>query len=233
MRLPAIAAALLVFCAALAGCSSSGDDKATDNSSGTSSAGATSASGGGPVSCDYPKDSAAAAKKVDPPPAKPAVSGTVPVTISTSMGEISAELDADAAPCTVNSFVSLAKQGYFNDTPCHRLVTAINSLAVLQCGDPSGTGTGGPGYSFADELNGSETYPAGTLAMANGGPDTNGSQFFMVYADSVLTPNYTVFGHIDAKSVQIIAKTAALGTKDGSDDGAPKKPVKISAVTVK
>src|SRR5690606_21777336 len=111
------------------------------------------------------------------PPAEPTASGTVPATIRTSAGDLAVSLDADAAPCTVNSFLSLAQQGYFDETPCHRLTTS--GIFVLQCGDPTGTGTGGPGYEFPDELTGSETYPAGTLAMANAGPDTNGSQFFV------------------------------------------------------
>src|SRR5690606_14024148 len=114
---------------------------------------------------------------------------------------------------------------YFDSTSCHRLTTS--GIFVLQCGDPTATGTGGPGYSFADELTGSETYPAGTLAMANAGPDTNGSQFFIVYADTSLAPDYTVFGHLDGASTAIVADVAAEGTASGAPDGAPRTPVTI------
>lgn len=153
----------------------------------------------------------------------------MPATISTSVGDLAVTLDADAAPCTVNSFLSLAKQGYFDDTTCHRLTTA--GIFVLQCGDPTATGTGGPGYRFPDELKGTETYEAGVLAMANAGPDTNGSQFFIVYADSQLQPDYTVFGHLDEASTGIVADVAADGTANGGADGAPKTPVDIKTVS--
>ena len=124
------------------------------------------------------------------------------VTIGTTVGDLEATLDREKTPCTVNSFVSLAEQGYFDDVKCHRMTTA--GIFVLQCGDPSGTGSGGPGYSFGDELDGTETYGAGTLAMANAGPDTNGSQFFIVYADSELPPAYAVFGHVDDAAVATV-----------------------------
>jgi peptidyl-prolyl cis-trans isomerase B (cyclophilin B) len=155
----------LLATAALVGCS--GDDD-----------GGASARDDGPTSgtkCSYREDARGAAKDVSPPPSVATLTGEVPATISTTAGELDVKLDADSTPCTVNSFVSLADQGYFDDTPCHRLTTAAAGIYVLQCGDPTGTGTAGPGYSFPDELTGKETYPAGTLAMANAGPDTNGS----------------------------------------------------------
>ncbi|MGF3057045.1 peptidylprolyl isomerase [Microbacterium sp. YY-01] len=179
--------------------------------------------------CVYPSTGRDAAKDVAPPQTEPAASGDIAVTMGTSAGDIAMTLDADAAPCTVNSFLSLAEQGYFDDTQCHRLTTA--GIFVLQCGDPSATGRGGPGYSFADELTGSETYKAGTLAMANAGPDTNGSQFFIVYDDSQLSPDYTVFGRLDDASTAIVAGIAAEGTDSGASDGAPKNPVEIVSVT--
>ena len=179
--------------------------------------------------CTYSTEARPAAKPVDLPEADPAISGEVPVTIATSAGELAVTLDADGTPCTTNSFLSLAEQGYFDGTNCHRLTT--QGIFVLQCGDPTGTGMGGPGYSFADELSGSETYPAGTLAMANAGPDTNGSQFFVVYADTQLPPSYTVFGHLDTTSTEIVAGIAADGTESGQPDGAPKAPVTLESVT--
>ena len=170
------------------------------------------------------------AKKVDPPPAEPADTGKVDVTLDTSVGEINATLDAGKTPCTVNSFTSLAKQGYFDDTTCHRLTT--QGIYVLQCGDPTATGMGGPGYQYDDELSGSETYRAGTLAMANAGPGTNGSQFFIVFDDSQLPPSYTVFGTVDAAGIKTVQKVAAKGTETGGPDGPPKQPVEIAGVTV-
>ncbi|MEJ1088175.1 peptidylprolyl isomerase [Microbacterium sp. Mu-80] len=179
--------------------------------------------------CSYSTDARPASRAVDLPDTVPTASGQVPVTITTSVGDLAVTLDADAAPCTTNSFLSLAEQGYFDGTNCHRLTT--QGIFVLQCGDPTGTGTGGPGYSFADELSGSETYEAGTLAMANAGPDTNGSQFFVVYADTQLAPSYTVFGHLDEASVKVVADVAEAGTESGQPDGAPKTPVALESVT--
>lgn len=179
--------------------------------------------------CTYSTDARPASKDVELPAADPAESGEVSVTVSTSIGDLAVTLDADAAPCTVNSFLSLADQGYFDGTSCHRLTT--QGIFVLQCGDPTGTGTGGPGYAFADELTGAEKYPAGTLAMANAGPGTNGSQFFIVYDDTKLAPDYTVFGHVDAAGTALVAEIAADGTESGAPDGPPATPVKISAVS--
>ncbi|MEZ0049617.1 peptidyl-prolyl cis-trans isomerase B (cyclophilin B) [Mycobacterium sp. MAA66] len=193
--------------------------------------------------CQYqPTPAEPASKKVNPPRA-----GTVPtdpaqvsMSMSTNQGNLGLMLDNAKAPCTVNSFVSLAQQGFFNDTPCHRLTAG--GVAVLQCGDPSGTGTGGPGYRFANEyptdqyrpgsplLDQPVIYPRGTLAMANAGPGTNGSQFFLVYADSQLPPGYTVFGTIDPTGLATLDKIAKGGIKDGGPDGAPATPVTIKSI---
>lgn len=187
------------------------------------------------VSCDYPESDQPAAKDVEPPPATATETGSVPVTVTTSAGDLALTLDADAAPCTVNSFLSLAEQGYFDGTTCHRLTTAEdNGIAVLQCGDPSATGSGGPGYSFDDELTGQETYPAGTLAMANAGADTNGSQFFFVYGDTPLPADYTVFGSFDEATVALIEGVAEQGSDGSYPDGSgrPVQAVDIESVTV-
>jgi peptidyl-prolyl cis-trans isomerase B (cyclophilin B) len=198
---------------------SCGDDSTTSADSSSSGSGTT---------CDYP-EGGAPARQVDPPPAQATETGDVDVTIATSAGDIGATLDASAAPCTVNSFLSLADQGYYDDTPCHRLTTA--GIFVLQCGDPTGSSAGGPGYSFPDELSGDEKYPGGTLAMANAGPDTNGSQFFMVYKDTQLPPSYTVFGSIGDAGLQVLDAVAKKGTANGSPDGPPKEKVQIESVT--
>jgi peptidyl-prolyl cis-trans isomerase B (cyclophilin B) len=232
MRSRSLAALAVVATLALAGCGSdNGSESAVDAAPTASSPAAAEASADS--SCAYPADAGTAAKQAEAPPPTASRTGKVDVEITTSVGPLRATLDADAAPCTVNSFLSLSEQGYFDDTPCHRLTVAPpSSIAVLQCGDPSGSGMGGPGYSFADELTGDETYPAGTLAMANAGPDTNGSQFFMVYADSTLEPHYTVFGQLDEDSVTLLAALGALGTATGEPDGPPARKVSIESVEV-
>jgi len=208
---------------ALAGCGSDGGPTtAADPSSSSSTSVRT-------TSCTYAKDGQPAAKDVQPPSPDAPAEGTVDVTLKTSAGDIPITMDASSTPCAVNSFVSLATQGYFDGTPCHRLTT--QGIYVLQCGDPTGSGTGGPGYGFADELSGKETYPAGTVAMANAGPNTNGSQFFLVYADTQLPPSYDVLGQMDQAGTDVVKKIAQAGTADGGPDGAPKTPVQIDSVT--
>ena len=177
--------------------------------------------------CTY-ADAAGGVRDIDAPPADPTVSGDIAVTLATSADDIALTLDADRTPCTVGSFVSLAEQGYFDGTACHRLT--VEGIFVLQCGDPSATGMGGPGYRYADELDGTETYPAGTLAMANSGADTNGSQFFLVYEDAQLPPSYTVFGSMDAAGIETVQRVAAGGL--AADGVAPATAVDITAVTV-
>ncbi len=213
-------AALAVAVLTLTACSGDDGSEAVDEGSVPEST----------TTCDYPADPAGAAKEVDVPSTEAPDTGDVAVTIGTTVGDLKATLDREKTPCTVNSFVSLAEQGYFDDVKCHRMTTA--GIFVLQCGDPSGTGAGGPGYSFGDELDGTETYGAGTLAMANAGPDTNGSQFFIVYADSQLPPSYAVFGHVDDAAVTTVADVAAQGVTGGQGDGAPKEDVTMESVSV-
>ena len=229
-----------------------------DTSTSSSSAAAPAPSGGtlppfvAPANlgadCQYPATPGEPASKKNNPPRTGKVP-TEPAQISASMttteGNLGLQLDNAKAPCTVNSFASLAQQGYFNDTPCHRLTTSPG-LSVLQCGDPTGKGTGGPGYGFVNEyptdqyrpddpaLQAPVIYPRGTLAMANtGAPGSNGSQFFLVYKDSQLPPNYTAFGTIDATGLATLDKIAAAGVVPGdrgADDGAPKTPVQIKSI---
>ena len=175
------------------------------------------------ATCSY-AETGDAAKKADVPEGEPTVKGSQRLVITTSRGTIPVTLDADAAPCTVNSFVSLARQGYFDDTTCHRFINDF----MIQCGDPSATGMRGPGYQFADELTGKETYPLGTIAMANAGPDTNGSQFFMMVADYPLDPNYTVFGKVDPAGLEVLAAINKGG--NGPDGTAPSPAVDITSV---
>ncbi|TSD94659.1 peptidylprolyl isomerase [Skermania sp. ID1734] len=197
------------------------------------------------VSCTYTPDGKPA-RPVQPPPATASTSGSPKISMTTNQGPIELTLDPAEAPCTVNSFVSLTKQGYFDNTPCHRLSTT--GLMMLQCGDPTGTGSGGPGYGYATEypftayqpgdqnLSLPTTYPRGVVAMANtGAPNSNGSQFFLVFGDSPLPPQYTVFGTISKDGLATIDKIAAAGDDNsmaGVGGGKPNKPVTIEKATV-
>jgi len=184
----------------------------------------------GTKSCSYGSSSDPASRSVGTPPKQAPDTGTYTATMVTNRGSIVLKLDAVKAPCTVNSFVYLASKKYFDATPCHRLTTA--GIFVLQCGDPTGTGGGGPGYEFADENLAGAVYPAGTVAMANAGPGTNGSQFFLVYKNTTLAPNYTPFGTITS-GLDLLTKVAAAGDDDsnGPGDGKPKLAVDITGIT--
>lgn len=193
--------------------------------------------------CQYPPSPEPASKPVDPPPTGKASTdpSQIKASIVTDQGPIGLLLANSESPCTVNSFTSLAKQKFFDDTHCHRLTTSPK-LGVLQCGDPRGDGTGGPGYQFANEYPTDQykpddpkahkpvLYPRGTLAMANTGADTNGSQFFLVYKDSQLPPDYTVFGTIQPDGLATLDKVAKAGVAAGGQDGAPATAVTIQSV---
>jgi peptidyl-prolyl cis-trans isomerase B (cyclophilin B) len=224
---------VLVLLAALTACSDddrsgSAEDDTTSSSAPASEDDATSPSAAADGACAYEPDGSSS--DVELPPADPTETGEVAAVIATTAGDLRVTLDGANAPCTVNSFLSLAEQGYFDGTPCHRL-TSYATLAVLQCGDPSGQGTGGPGYTVPDELETAGDYSAGTLAMANSGmPNSGGSQFFIVYGDSQLDPVYTVFGKVDRAGIDAIAKVAADGSTP-AEDGAPNTPVEIVGVS--
>lgn len=152
------------------------------------------------------------------------------ITLVTNCGNIVITTYGKKAPNTVKVLSTLAKAGYFNATLCHRLTTA--GLYVLQCGDPTATGMGGPGFTYADEnLPGSvsNNYPAGTVAMANSGPSTNGSQFFLVFGDTTLNPSYTIWGKVTS-GLTLLQAIAALGVKGGGGDGTPAQTVAIEKV---
>ena len=162
------------------------------------------------------------------------------VTLVTDHGDIPLTMAVDDAPCTTASIAHLAKSGFYDDSPCHRM-TKAESLSVLQCGDPTGQGTGGPGYTLPDEnptdlkpagAGGYVTYPRGTVAMANtGAPHSGGSQFFLVYADSVLPPTYAVFATMDDKGLAVLDKITKAGVAGGGEDGAPATAVTIKQAT--
>lgn len=165
-------------------------------------------------------------------PTKTGVGRIGKFTLITNCGTIVIRTDGVKAPVTLTNLTALAKANYFDGSLCHRLTTA--GLYVLQCGDPSATGMGGPGFSFQDEnlpKNAANNYPAGTVAMANSGPSTNGSQFFLVYADTTLSPAYTIWGQITT-GLDIIKAVAAVGVKGGANDGTPAQTFAIEKVIV-
>ena len=235
---PAAVAATLAALIGLAACTSTPAGTASPSSaaaatsvrsSGSAGAAGSGAPGGDTVSCDY-VPTGDAAKDVGVPAAQQPTRPPATARLTLPGGALTIDLDRAQTPCTVGSFVFLAQAGYFDGTKCHRL-TSSASLKVLQCGDPTASGRGGPGYSFADETSPAMTYPAGTVAMANAGPDTNGSQFFLVYGDSSLPPDYTVFGRITGggEALQAIAQAGANG---GGRDGLPAADATISSVTI-
>ncbi|SBT38244.1 peptidylprolyl isomerase [Micromonospora auratinigra] len=216
-----------------------GDDKKGD----------TTASTAGFAQCAYnPVPQQARSKQIKDvgvPPNQQAAKGTQTMTIDTNLGPITAKIDRSKVPCTAGSFTFLASKGFFDNTKCHRLVT--EGIKVLQCGDPSVTGkgwrasdgTGGPGYNLAEEnlpTDKRPPYPDGVIAMANSGQQgSTGSQFFIVYGDSSLDPNYTVLGTVTG-GMDLVKQVAAAG-----DDGAfakqaggghPKKEIVISKLSM-
>ena len=232
MRRGAALVALTAALAVVSGCGGSSggqaDNPLVGSTSPTQTASSPAAGGCGAAPSGSPQhEQFKAEPKVTVAPA------TYTATIVTNCGTIVAALDAAKAPHTVNSFAFLASKHYFDNSPCHRLVT--QSIFVLQCGDPTGTGTGGPGYTIPDENLSGATYPAGTLAMANTGqPHTGGSQFFFCYADTPLPPQYTPFGHVTT-GLDVLKKIADIGEDDSNapGDGKPKSPVVIETFTVK
>jgi peptidyl-prolyl cis-trans isomerase B (cyclophilin B) len=222
---------------------SGGKDKTTSAASSTPTSPATSASDGSSPSSPAPTSSSPekvgyqktgnASKDVGVPTYNAAdAAKPYSATIHFGSGDLTFDALTTKAPYTTYSFKYLAGKGYFDNTKCHRLVTS--GIYVLQCGDPSGTGSGGPGYQFQDENLTGATYPAGTIAMANAGPGTNGSQFFICYKDSPLPANYTPWGKITS-GLDVVTKIAAGGEDDanGAGDGHPKLDATIKSVTIK
>lgn len=188
--------------------------------------------------CTEPPTPLGTAATLTLPDQKTAAGKTFIATLTTNCGDIVFTLDGAKAPQAVASFIQLAQNDYWVNSPCHR-ITQTTGLKVLQCGDPTGTGTGGPGYGFAVENPPtSGAYPRGTLAMArtSDAQKGNGGQFFIVYGDSILKDpaGYTIFGTV-TQGLDIVDRVAARGVATGSaapDDGAPAAPISILRVTV-
>jgi peptidylprolyl isomerase/peptidyl-prolyl cis-trans isomerase B (cyclophilin B) len=192
------------------------------------------------VTCDY------VGRGGTLPPSSASTVGIAELILDTSIGAIPLVLDRTQAPCTVNSFVDLARRGFYDGTSCHRLATDPGGQ-LYQCGDPTGTGSGGPGYTFADEypvpqfaeeaatsyLPPAVLYPRGTIAMANAGlKNSNGSQFFLLLGDSLLRPDFTAFGRIADAGMPVLDAAAAHGHDDSSPlgGGVPVTPLVIGTI---
>jgi len=185
-----------------------------------------------PVICKPTTAKAHTVKNITPPEVKPPFKNRT-FTFTTNCGEIVIQANGKGAPITVTALAALANGGFYNKTFCHRLVT--DDIYVLQCGDPTGTGKGGPNFTYraenlpqAVEAN----YPAGTVAMANSGANTNGSQFFIVYEDTSMDPDYTIWGRV-TKGLEIVRAIAEAGVADGSTNGMPKQTIAIERVRVR
>ena len=201
--------------------------------------------------CSYTSASAGSVVKSSLPTASPDYKAAYTASINTNLGPIKIDLANSKATCTVNSFVHLASDNFWNNSQCHRMSNS-DGLFMLQCGDPTAKasqklscssttlGTGGPGYEFASEnlptagSSGSVTYKAGTVAMANSGGATNGSQFFLVFKDTTLGPDYTPFGTITSglDILQNVAKAGTSCTFAGAGGGVPKDKVVIDSVSI-
>jgi peptidyl-prolyl cis-trans isomerase B (cyclophilin B) len=215
--------------------SSNGSDKSDASGSSSASASAAESSAAptaaaAPYPCVFAKSGTAAKANTPPTNLSPPKTGTVNVAVKTTQGDMTFVLDRSVAPCGVESFDSLVSQKYYDNTSCHRVVT--DGIFVLQCGDPTGTGTGGPGYTVNDEYTGTENYSAGAIAMANtGAANSTGGQFFIVYKDSnaSLGKTYTIVGHVST-GLDVVQKVAAAGADSGTD-GKPKLPITITSMT--
>jgi cyclophilin family peptidyl-prolyl cis-trans isomerase len=223
----------------------SGDDNGSDAASSSTPAAASSAAAAttnadGTVSCIYSPDDSGNPNLTDvgtpPTPEATPTQGTSTLLMSTNQGDLTLTLDRAKAPCAAASFAYLASQKFFDGSPCHREVNQP-TFGVLLCGDPTGSGSGGPSYKFAQEIPEGTTYPRGTIAMANTGqPASTGSQFFLCFTDTELAPDYTVVGSVDESGLAVLDQIAAAGN-DGSFDtsaggGAPNTPVVITSMTV-
>ena len=210
----------------------SGNDKKKPAAKGPStSTSPTATAAAASYPCTWTKGGSASRTVAVPSTTKPPKTGTAVVTVKTTQGQMTFTLDRSKAPCTVASFLSLISQKFYDNTPCHRVNTS--SLYVLQCGDPTASGSGGPGYTIPDEFDPNGKYTTGVLAMANTGQaHSGGSQFFIVYKTDDLPPNYTIFGKVTA-GLDVVTKVAAKGSDNanGDGDGHPTLKITITSMT--
>jgi peptidyl-prolyl cis-trans isomerase B (cyclophilin B) len=213
----------------------SGDSKkkSTASASASPSATATNTAAKTDGPCGYTQGGAATKDVGVPPDPATTPTSTEAIDITSNLGAITLTLDGAAAPCNVQSIAYLATKGYYDNTSCHRLVDS--GIFVLQCGDPAGDGSGGPGYTTKDEsLDKADYTGVGTVAMANSGANTNGSQFFIIFKDSStgLQKSYTVIGKVTV-GLDVVQKVAAAGedASNGAGDGKPKLPITFTKVT--
>ncbi|MGY1828256.1 MULTISPECIES: peptidylprolyl isomerase [unclassified Blastococcus] len=220
-----------------------GDDESDDLAAEPTTPAATSSAArttnaDGTVTCEYLPDESGNTNLTDvgtpPNPEATPTQGTATVLMSTDQGDLTLTLDRAQAPCAAASFVYLTEQGFYDGTPCHRLVDA-DTFGLLQCGDPTGTGSGGPTYKYAEEVTPDTTYPRGTVAMAKtAAPNSTGGQFFLTFVDTELPPEYTVVGRIDEAGLGVLDAVAAGGVQgaEGPGDGTPNIPVTIEDMAV-
>ncbi|MEU9519104.1 peptidylprolyl isomerase [Streptomyces sp. NPDC048224] len=217
-----------------------GDDDDSKTNAGAEATPSASAPSKAPDPCEKPADGKVKTQTWKKEPAMTVdESAKYTMKLATTCGDIDIALKAKAAPHTVNSFDFLAGKGYFDHTKCHRLTT--EGIYVLQCGDPTAQGNGGPGYNIPDENLKDKSlkdnvYPAGTVAMANTGqPGSGGSQFFLVYQDSQLPPSYTPFGTVSEGGMSVLKKIASAGAQAAdptTGNTAPNATVVIDKATV-
>src|SRR3954466_13272399 len=242
----ALGVAVVVIAATIITGVFSSDSKTSDAASSSSSSAvptdtsAPTTNADGTISCRYLPDTSGNPnlKGVGPPPAPGATptQGTSTLLMSTNQGDLTLTLDKAKAPCAAASFSFLAAEKFFDGSPCHREVNEP-TFGVLQCGDPTGSGSGGPSYKFNQEIPEGTTYPRGTIAMANTGqPGSTGSQFFLCFVDTQLPPDYTPVGTVDEAGLAVLDTIAAAGN-DGSFEaqaggGAPNLPGTINTMAV-
>lgn len=227
----AVIAVLCVLAVVWIGVRAAGDD---EESAGSPSA-ASSGEVGTPENCEQAPEPPSAPASYSAAPDPSVAEGSLwQATIRTNCGVITMDLYGDRAPQTVASFITLAEDGYWVDSPCHRVTT--QGIFVLQCGDPTGSGSGNPGYGYGIE-NAPPTgqYPRGTVAMARStDPNSNGGQWFIVYDDSTLPTDgggYSVFGEVTG-GLEVVDAIAEAGVQGGGGDGSPAQPISILDVTV-
>jgi peptidyl-prolyl cis-trans isomerase B (cyclophilin B) len=244
-RIIAVASSVTIVLLAVAGiyflASGTGEAPAAQDSASASPTPAAQPTDGPCKYLSTPDEPAAKPVDLPPDPTPTPNTGTAQLTLKTNNGDIALTLDLAKAPCTVQSIQHLATAKFYDGSPCHRMVNADN-FKILQCGDPSGEGKGGPGYTIPDEKPtdlaaspeaGTSIYPRGAVAMANSGaPNSGGSQFFLIFGSTYLPPNYTIFATVGEPGLAVLDKIGASGVDDseqpGSGDGKPKLATTIT-----